>query len=57
MRNSEQKTRRHLDGANMDVGFGFVIIDLPILFLPGPAVNAVIARSVAPSVCLLIFPF
>jgi hypothetical protein len=31
-KNNEQKTRRHLDGANMDVGFGFVIIDLPILF-------------------------
>jgi hypothetical protein len=29
-RNNKQKTRRHLDGVNMGVGFGFVIIELPV---------------------------
>jgi hypothetical protein len=28
--NNKQKTRRHLDGVNMDVGFGFVIMGLPL---------------------------
>ena len=28
-RNNKQKTRRQLDGLNVDVGFGFVIIGLP----------------------------
>jgi hypothetical protein len=28
--NKKQKTRRHLDGVNVDVGFGFVIIELPV---------------------------
>ena len=28
-KNNEQKTRRHLNGVNVDVGFGFVIIELP----------------------------
>jgi hypothetical protein len=27
-RNNEQKTCRHLDGVNVDVDFGFVIIEL-----------------------------
>jgi hypothetical protein len=27
-KNNEQKTRRHLNGVNMDVGFGFVIIEI-----------------------------
>jgi hypothetical protein len=30
LRNNKQKTRRHLDGVNVDVGFGFVIIELPV---------------------------
>jgi hypothetical protein len=29
-RNNKQKIRRHLDGVNVDVGFGFVIIGLPL---------------------------
>src|SRR5438128_2653499 len=29
-RNSEQKIRRHGDGVNADVGFGFVIIEWPV---------------------------
>jgi hypothetical protein len=28
-RSNKQKIRRHLDGVNVDVGFGFVIIGLP----------------------------
>jgi hypothetical protein len=28
-KNNRQKTRRHLNGVNVDVGFGFVIIELP----------------------------
>jgi hypothetical protein len=31
-RNNEQKMRRHRDGENFDVMFGFVIIKLPVLF-------------------------
>jgi hypothetical protein len=29
-RNNKQKIRRHLDGVNVDVSFGFVIIGLPL---------------------------
>ena len=29
-RNNEQKIRRHRDGVNVDAGFEFVIIELPI---------------------------
>jgi hypothetical protein len=29
-KNSEQKIRRHFDDVNVDVGFGFVIIELPV---------------------------
>ena len=29
IRNTEQKIRRHLDGVNADLEFGFVIIELP----------------------------
>jgi hypothetical protein len=28
-KNNKQKTRRHLNGVKMDVGFGFVIIEWP----------------------------
>jgi len=27
-KNNRQKTRRHLNGVNVDVGFGFVIIEI-----------------------------
>ncbi len=27
-KNNKQKTRRHLNGVNMDLGFGFVIIEI-----------------------------
>jgi hypothetical protein len=27
MKNNKQKTRRHLNGVNIDVGFGFVVIE------------------------------
>ncbi len=50
MRNSEQKIRRHGDGVNEDARFGFVIIDLLMLFFARPAVSVVIAQSGAPSV-------
>jgi hypothetical protein len=33
IRNNEQKMRRQLNGANVDVGFGFVIIELPVRLL------------------------
>jgi hypothetical protein len=29
-RNNKQKTRRHIDGVNVDVVFGFLIIELPM---------------------------
>ena len=29
-KNSEQKIRRHFDGVNVDLEFGFVIIELPV---------------------------
>jgi hypothetical protein len=29
-RNNKQKTRRHFDGVNVGLGFGFVIIELPV---------------------------
>ena len=34
-RNNEQKIRRHRDGVNVDVGFEFVIIELPMGLLWG----------------------
>jgi hypothetical protein len=49
MRNSEQKIRRHDDDVNEDAGFGFVIIDLLMLFFARPAVSAVIERSGFPA--------
>jgi len=33
MRNSEQKIRRHMDGADVDVCLGFVVIELPMRFV------------------------
>jgi hypothetical protein len=32
-RNNEQKIRRHRDGVNVDVGFEFVVIELPVRFV------------------------
>jgi hypothetical protein len=34
-RNNEQKIRRHLDGVNVDVGFGFVIMELACVVVAG----------------------
>jgi hypothetical protein len=33
IRNNEQKIRRHLNGVKVDVGFGFVIIELTVALI------------------------
>jgi len=32
-KNNEQKIRRQGDGVNVDVEFGFVVIELPVLYV------------------------
>jgi hypothetical protein len=32
-RNNKQKIRRHRDGVKVNAGFGFVIIELPVVLL------------------------
>jgi hypothetical protein len=41
-RNNKQKIRRHRDGVKVNAGFGFVIIELPVVLLlkPGSVIPA-----------------